>query len=110
MAYDEELAERIRIMLAAASPVREVKMFGGLAFMVDERMVVCVRGDGDLLVRTDPARADELMLIDGAQRAVMGERVMGGGWIAVEAAAIASDLHLDYWIEAALDFNAGVTP
>lgn len=55
MAYDEELADRIRVMLGAAPPVREVKMFGGLAFMVHERMVVCVRGGGDLLVRTDPS-------------------------------------------------------
>lgn len=47
-------------------------MFGGLSFMVNEKMVVSVRGDGDLLVRTDPEQADELLTVKGARPAEMG--------------------------------------
>jgi hypothetical protein len=52
MAYDSEVAERVRAALAGRQ-VREVKMFGGLAFMVDERMVVCVSGGGAAARSTD---------------------------------------------------------
>ena len=72
MSVDVELADRVRQALAGRAPVREVRMFGGLAFMVDERMVVCVRSDRDLLVRADPERADELLALPGARSAEMG--------------------------------------
>lgn len=50
------LADRVRDALAGKPPVREVKMFGGLSFMVDERLAVSVGSKGDLLVRADPGR------------------------------------------------------
>lgn len=107
MAYDEELAGRIREALAARPSVREVKMFGGLSFMVNESMAVCAMTDGALLVRAEPGRADELLTINGAQPAEMGAgRAMGNGWVAVDKEAIADADDLDFWIGVALEYNA----
>jgi TfoX/Sxy family transcriptional regulator of competence genes len=106
--YDAELADRVRHALADRTHVREVRMFGGLALMVDDRMLVCVSGGGsDLLVRVAPDRDAELVTKPGAQRAQMGaNRSMGPGWIAVDRRALASDDDLRYWVHVALDFHA----
>lgn len=110
MATNRELVDRVRGALAAEPSVREVRMFGGLSFMVNERMVVSVRGDGDLLVRADPERADELLATKGARPAEMGAgRTMGGGWISVAEEAVAADENLDFWIDVALEYNVKAT-
>lgn len=108
MPYDAELADRVRSVLSDREHVREVKMFGGLALMVDDRMVVCVSGVGsDLLVRVAPERDPELVTKPGASRAEMGkDRSMGEGWITVDEQALNSDHDLRYWIDVALDFHA----
>lgn len=107
MAYDKDLAERIRQALATQPSVREVNMFGGLSFMVNEKMVVNATGDGSLLVRADPRRADELLATEGAQQAEMGAgRSMGKGWIAVDGQAVTADDDLDFWIGVALEYNS----
>ncbi len=81
-------------------------MFGGLAFMVNEAMVVCVMRDGDLLVRADPERADDLLTAGGARPAEMGAgRAMGKGWIAVGEEAVATSEGLDSWLGVALEYN-----
>lgn len=113
MAASTELVERVRDALAAHR-VREVRMFGGLSFMVDEKMVVCVRGDGDLLVRADPERADELLALDGAHTSEMGSgRPMSKSWISVGPESLGSDDDLAFWLAVALEHNAaqtGATP
>lgn len=108
MSYNAGLADRVRSALSDRDRVREVKMFGGLALMVDDRMVVCVSGGGsDLLVRVAPERDAELMTKPGAHRAEMGkDRSMGEGWITVEERALESDDDLQYWINVSLDFHA----
>jgi TfoX/Sxy family transcriptional regulator of competence genes len=81
-------------------------MFGGLSFMVNERMVVSVTGDRALLVRADPEWADDLLKVEGAQPAEMGAgRPMGKGWIAVAEEAVATQQDLDVWIGIALEHN-----
>lgn len=106
MAYNRELADRVRDALAVKPSVREVKMFGGLSFMVNDRMVVSVRGHGDLLVRADPEGAKTLLATKGAQPAEMGPgRAMGDGWISVAEEAIAADEGFDFWIGVALEYN-----
>ena len=106
MAVDVELADRVRRALADRPSLREVRMFGGLAFMVDERMVVCVRSDRDLLVRAAPERADELLARPGARPAEMGAgRPMGRSWTSVSQDALTTDEDLRAWIDAALDFH-----
>ncbi|TDT30108.1 TfoX/Sxy family protein [Naumannella halotolerans] len=108
MPYDPEVADRVRETLADRDNVREVKMFGGLAFMVDERMVVCVSGGGsDLLVRVSPESDAKHLKRAGAVRAEMGKgRSMGEGWITVDKKALAKAKDLDYWIQAAMSFHA----
>lgn len=106
MAYNRELAERIRDTLADEPSLREVRMFGGVSFMVNEAMVATARGDGDLLVRVDPQRYDELLAASGARPAQMGSgRTMGRGWIDVAHEAIATEQDLGFWIGAALEYN-----
>lgn len=100
------LADRIRTTLAAEPSSREVSMFGGLSFMVNEKMVVSVRRDGDLLVRVDPERSPELATLPGARPAEMGTgRAMGPGWTCVAEEAIATDEQLSFWIDVALEYN-----
>ncbi|MFW6775963.1 TfoX/Sxy family protein [Nocardioides sp. CPCC 205120] len=108
MAYDAQLADRVRGALAGETDVREVKMFGGLAFMVADKMVVCVSsGGGALLVRVSGDRDADLVQVDGARRAEMGAgRSMGEGWIAVDDEAVATDDGLRFWLDAALEHNA----
>lgn len=104
------LADRIRNALGSVGPVREKKMFGGISFMVNEKMVVSVRNDGDLLVRTDPMRSEELLAVAGARPAEMGPgRAMGPSWISVAPEAIASDEGLAFWLDAVLEYNGSTS-
>ena len=102
----DALADRVRAALPPGRPVREVRMFGGLSFMVEESMVVSVGGAGDLLVRLDPARYDELLGVPGAQPAVMGERPMGPGWIRVAPGGLAGAEQLGFWLQVGLDHRS----
>lgn len=106
MTPHEELAERIRTALADLSDVREVRMFGGLSFMVHDKMVVASDREGGLLVRADPDRHEELTARPGAGPAEMGAgRTMGPSWIRVARDAIDADEELASWIDVALEFN-----
>ncbi len=103
----ETLAERVRAMLPQDRPVREVSMFGGLSFMVDDSMVVAAGRDGRLLVRIDPARHAELLSHPGAEPAVMGaDRPMGPGWIRVSHEGLRTDEQLASWVDVGLDHRA----
>ena len=111
MAHDPELADRVRDALSDEENVREVMMFGGLAFMVDEKMIACVSGGGGaLLVRVSRSRDAEYLAVAGARRAEMGKgRSMGGGWITIDEAALMEDRQLRFWIDAVLEYNAEKT-
>jgi TfoX/Sxy family transcriptional regulator of competence genes len=101
------LADRIRSALATEPSTREVSMFGGLSFMVNNAMVVAERRDGDLLVRVDPDRNRELVALPGAKPAEMGAgRAMGTGWISVAYDAITAEEQLSFWIDVAMEYNA----
>jgi hypothetical protein len=109
-APQDALAVRIRAVLPPDRPVREVSMFGGLSFMVDDAMVVAAGRDGGLLVRTSPRRHDELLDVPGAKPAVMGtDRPMGPGWIAVSPDGIATDEQLAFWTAVGLEAAATAT-
>jgi TfoX/Sxy family transcriptional regulator of competence genes len=111
VAFDAELADRVRSALAAEEDVREVRMFGGLAFMVNDKMVACVSaGGGALLVRVSRGRDAEYLEAAGARRAEMGRgRSMGEGWITVDEDALTADSDLQFWIDAVLEYNAEQT-
>ena len=94
----DALAQRVRDVLAPYEDVREVRMFGGLSFMVDQRLAVAVGRDGDLLVRTDPARYDDL-LARGGEPARMKDRPMGRGWLTVRPPHLHEPDQLAYWVQ-----------
>ena len=91
MAYDEELANRIRAL--APSGTREKKMFGGIAFLVGGNMAIAASGQGGILVRVDPDESDDLVAKTTAEVAVMRGRPMAG-WLRVAAPG---DAELAQW-------------
>ncbi|MCD2187893.1 TfoX/Sxy family protein [Actinomycetospora soli] len=100
----EDVAARVRENLTV--PFAEKRMFGGISFMVDDKILVNVRGTGDLLVRVDPARSPELVADHGAEQAEMGAgRSMGPSWLTVTADRVDDDEQLRFWLDVALDFN-----
>ena len=78
MAYDEDLANRIRELLAAERDVDEKRMFGGLAFLINGNMSVAVSGQGGLLVRVPPNDTDKLLQRDHVNAMVMAGRESPG--------------------------------
>jgi hypothetical protein len=98
MAYDLELAERLRFFVEGEDGLAEKRMFGGLAFLVHGNLAVAVSGQGGLMVRVDPRRADDLVVEAGVGRMVMRGRELDG-WLRVEAAAVAQDDDLERWAE-----------
>ena len=102
MAYDEQLAGRVRTLLAGRT-VREVRMFGGLSFMVDEQLTVAADTRGELLVKVDPDRFEELVTRPGAAQAEMRGKSMGPRWLVVDASGTASDEDLAWWVAQALE-------
>lgn len=104
------LIERLRALLTAEPVTREVSMFGGRSFMVNEKMIVSALKDGDLLVRVAADRHEALLGQPGAVQAEMGAgRDMGPGWIAVAAPSISADEALAFWVRTALEYNRTVT-
>lgn len=101
-----DLIERVRALLASHPSTREVPMFGGRSFMVEDRMVVAARKHGDLLVRIPAERHEELTARPGATQAEMGTgRTMGPGWISVSADSVRTDEQLGFWLTVALDHH-----
>ena len=98
MAYDEDLAERIRGLLGSERNVTEKKMFGGLSFLIGGNMAVAASGQGGLLVRVDPEASDELIASTPAALMEMGGRSMRG-WLRVDSADVASDRDLAAWVD-----------
>src|SRR4051812_46294082 len=98
MAYDEDLAERIRGVLPDI-PVTEKKMFGGLAFLVGGNMSVAASGQGGLMVRVDPGETGALLAEPGAAEFEMAGRGPMKGWLRVSAEAVTDDSALSVWVQ-----------
>lgn len=96
MAYDVELADRLRAILSAEE-VTEKRMFGGLAFLLGTRLAVSASGSGGLLVRVDPDRMEELLADPRTSRFSMHGREMTG-WLRVELDADAPEEELGRWV------------
>ncbi len=109
MAYDLELAERIRDQLADQPELSERKMFGGLAFMVNGHMTVVASGQGGLMVRLDQNEAADLEGSTPAEPVIMKGREMKG-WLRIPSSQLMTDDELLPWVEAALRFNTTLTP
>jgi TfoX/Sxy family transcriptional regulator of competence genes len=97
MAYDEDLANRIRELILAEPGVTERAMFGGLAFLIGGNMSVSASGQGGLLLRVDPAETDALLDKPHAHPFEMRGRVMQG-WLRVDADGVRTQRELDRWV------------
>ena len=103
MAYDQELARRIREVLVDAPDVVEKQMFGGLAFLVAGHMAVGASGRGGLMLRCDPDDTDDLVAHAHAHPFEMRGRVMRG-WLRVDAEGAATDEELQSWVSPAVEY------
>jgi len=103
MAYDEELAGRIRELVADEPALTEKKMFGGLAFLVGGNMAVAASGQGGLMVRVDPAESDALVESSAARLVVMRGREMRG-WLRVDTEDLRTKKELAAWVTRGVTF------
>ena len=97
MAYDEDLANRLREALGAEVGVVEKKMFGGLAFLIGGNLALSASGQGGLLLRCDPAETETLVAEPHVERFVMRGRAMDG-WLRVAPAGAKTKRALDRWV------------
>jgi TfoX/Sxy family transcriptional regulator of competence genes len=109
MAYDEEIAERIRSLLAGERGVVEKPMFGGLAFLVGGNMAIAASGQGGILVRVDPAESDRLVATTAARPMEMRGRQMAG-WLRVDAADVRGKKELTGWVRRGVAFARSLPP
>jgi TfoX/Sxy family transcriptional regulator of competence genes len=109
VAYDEELADRIRELLATDHDVAEKKMFGGLAFLIGGNMAVSASGQGGLLLRCDPGETDALIGQPHVSRFEMRGRAMDG-WLRVDADAVESREELERWVAVGVDYARSLPP
>lgn len=109
MAYNEQLANRTRELISLThTNVEEKKMFGGLCFMVNDKMCVGVESQR-LMVRLDPERYEEALEKEGAKPMDFTGRVMKG-YVFVDLDALNTKKKLEYWIKLALEFNQKAKP
>ena len=108
MAYDEELAGRIRNLVSGEPGLTEKKMFGGLGFMVGGNMAVAASGQGGLLVRVDPGESEYLVASSAAYPMEMRGRQMAG-WLRVDSEHLAGD-ELTAWVERGVAYARSLPP
>jgi TfoX/Sxy family transcriptional regulator of competence genes len=103
MAYDEDLADRIRALVAGVDGVAEKRMFGGLAFLLRGHMAVSASSRGGLLLRCDPADTESLTSEPGVARFEMRGRAMDG-WLAVDSSVVEDEDDLRRCVRVGLDY------
>ncbi len=109
MAYDEDLANRIRELLGGEPDVSEIRMFGGLAFMVGGNMSVAASGQGGLIVRVDPEETDALVAKPHAGPFEMRGRAMRG-WLRVDPEGLRTKRQLEPWVRRAVSYARSLPP
>jgi hypothetical protein len=107
--YDEDLANRIRELIAAEPGIVEKRMFGGLAFLVGGNMAVSASSQGGLLLRCDPAETDALVSRRHAARFEMRGREMDG-WLRVAPEGVASRRDLQRWVSVGVSYARALPP
>ena len=109
MAYDEDLADRIRELLIDEPGVTETKMFGGLAFLVGGHLAIAASREGGVLVHVDPATSDALVARTAARVAVMRGRPMDG-WLRVDIDNLRSKRQLAAWVSRGEGYARSMPP
>lgn len=109
MPYDEDLAGRVRELIALEPGLTEKRMFGGLAFLIGGHMAVAASGQGGLLVRVDPASSEALLANSLARPMEMRGRSMSG-WLRVDAEQVATMRQLKTWVARGVSFARTLPP
>jgi TfoX/Sxy family transcriptional regulator of competence genes len=109
VAYDEQLAERVRKLMGNDPALTEKKMFGGLAFLIGGNMAIGVSGQGGLLVRVDPQQSGELVASTSAYPMEMRGRQMQG-WLRVDSNEVQDDGELASWVERGTAYARSLPP
>ena len=109
VAYDEDLADRIRELIGGDRDLTEKKMFGGLAFLIGGNMAVAASGQGGIMVRVDPAQSDDLVTRTKARPAVMRGRPMAG-WLRVDADHVRTKRQLATWVDRGTSYARSLPP
>jgi len=109
VAYDLELAERIRRLVAKERNLSEMKMFGGLAFLINGNMAIAASGQGGAMVRVDPADSARLVNSSKARPVVMRGREMPG-WLRVDTEHLRTEPQLAKWVKAGVDHARSLPP
>ena len=109
MAYDVDLADRLRVATQDEQDLSEKRMFGGVAFLVAGNLAVCASSQGDLMVRVDPGAIEALLREPGVAQMQMGARLMKG-WVRVSLRNVEADADLQGWVERGLDYARSLPP
>ena len=109
MAYDEDLADRIRELVGGQERLSEQKMFGGLAFLIGGHMAVAASRQGGLMVHADPAQCDKLVASGSAEPMEMRGRQMTG-WLRVPGEAVRTKRQLARWVGLGTAYAASLPP
>jgi TfoX/Sxy family transcriptional regulator of competence genes len=109
MAYDEDLANRIRELISTESGLTEKKMFGGLAFLIGGNMAVAASGQGGLMVRVDPDETAALVAKPHASPFQMRGRAMDG-WLRVADEGVKTKRQLEPWVKRGVVYARSLPP
>ncbi len=109
MAYDEDLAGRVRELLSAQKGIEEKRMFGGLTFLINGNMSVAVSGRGGLMVRVPPAETDKLLAREHVEPMVMAGRETRG-WLRVAVDGVKTKRQLEPWVRRGVDYAKSLPP
>jgi TfoX/Sxy family transcriptional regulator of competence genes len=109
VAYDEDLAERIRELITDRTGLTEKKMFGGLAFLIGGNMAISASGQGGILVRVDPEQSDKLVATTEAEEMVMRGRSMNG-WLRVDSEHVRTKRQLGKWVGLGTSYARSLPP
>lgn len=108
MAYNEKLADKIRQHLKGTKNLIEKKMFGGIAFMINDKMCAGVDKD-DLMLRCESERTEELLKKKGARRFDLSGKPMASGWLLISPEGTNSKKDFDFWIQIGIEANKKAT-
>jgi TfoX/Sxy family transcriptional regulator of competence genes len=109
VAYDEDLANRIRELIAGGPDVSERSMFGGLVFLVGGHMSVAAGSQGSLIVRVDPEDSDEFLDEPHAEPFVMGGHPREGR-VRVDAEGVRTKRQLESWVRLSVAYARSLPP
>lgn len=109
MAYDTELADRIRELLGPERGVEEKPMFGGLAFLIGGHLAVAASGKGGLMVRVPPEDTEKLLARDHVSPMVMGGRETRG-WLRVDTEGVTTKRRLQGWVARGVEYAKSLPP